>query len=150
MKNKCRRRERLLLRFPLFCFLQTFFCQPCSIFSQKITARQDGITCSTIIPSPSLMQQKRVSAELSQASFCSHSKLARLLTLSSWLRLPQWLLCKVSLSDFCCLCEGKSAYFNNEAPLSCSPLVPRKVSMPFWISIALQRSGIMHSIYFIS
>ena len=71
------------------------------LFKKKITVRQDRITYSTLIPSPSLMQQKRVTAELSQTSFCSHSKLARLLALPSQIRIRQWPLCKVSLSDFC-------------------------------------------------
>lgn len=77
----------------------------------------------TLIPSPSLMQQKRVTAELSQTSFCSHSKLARLLALPSRIRIRQWPLCKVSLSDFCCLCESKSAYFNNKAGLASPTLL---------------------------
>lgn len=138
-------RERLLLWLPLFCFRQAYFCHPRSVFLEEITARQDRITYSTLIPAPSLMQQKRVTAELSQTPFCSHSKLARLLALPSRLRLRQWPLCKVSLSDFCCLCESKSAYFNNKARLSKphSPIPPalRKVSMSLRISIALQRVG---------
>lgn len=66
----------------------------------------------------------------------------------AWLRLRQWPLCKVSLSDFCCLCESKSAYSNSTASLAgLSPLLPpvlSEVSMSLLISIAWQRGRLVY------
>lgn len=133
-----------------FVFCRHFSVSRAASFQKEITVRQDRITYSTLIPSPSLMQQKRVTAELSQTSFCSHSKLARLLALPSRIRIRQWPLCKVSLSDFCCLCESKSAYFNNKAGLASPTLLfPwRSVKYRCLLTYALPCSGWDNVLYF--
>lgn len=118
--DKCWR-GRLLLWLPLFWCLQTFFCQPCWIF-YKTDHRRDRITYSTLISPPSLMQQKHVTAKLSQTSFCSHSKLACLLVLPSQLRRRWWPLW-VKYRQISAACARVKVLISTPLPSLASPLL---------------------------
>lgn len=111
-----------------------FFRRPRRVFSKKdhSQTRRDHTPDSNPFSSLNAEEMFRRVAVTGIPLFAPQiSPFARL---PSRLRLRQWPLCKVSLSDFCCLCESKSAYSNNKAPsqpapFSCSPGTHRSIDV---------------------
>ena len=104
---------------PIILFLPKNFSVKHCVFSEKITVRQDGITRSDSNPFSIPNATETCHCRAVTDFLLYTQQISRLLAI----RLRQWLLCKISLPDFCCLCESKSAYFNNKVGLRSSTLL---------------------------